>query len=111
MQDIPKENKTGISLKKVMGNLGLSIIESSVSFDIKRPLTSFELEEVIRYCSNDVLGVKELYKFRSKYFETKLIFAKQIIKSFAEGTTGTVNVKDPEKGYALVDKPENLLPK
>ena len=44
-------------------------------------------------------------------FETKLIFAKQIIKSFAEGTTGTVNVKDPEKGYALVDKPENLLPK
>lgn len=72
MQDIQKENsKTFMSLKKIMGNLGLSIIESSVSFDIDRPLTTSELKETIKYCSNDVLGVKELYKYRYNYFETK----------------------------------------
>ena len=72
MQDIQKEN-TGnrISLKKIMGNLGLSIIESSVSFDINRPLTSAELDETIKYCCNDVLGVKELYKYREKYLIAK----------------------------------------
>ena len=44
-------------------------------------------------------------------FETKLVFAKKIIASFDEGTKGTVCVKDPEKGFAMVDKPENLNPK
>lgn len=79
MQDIQKEN-TGnhISLKKIMGNLGLSIIESSVSFDIDRPLTYIELNETIKYCCNDVLGVKALYKYREKYFNTK----KTLIKEF-----------------------------
>ena len=73
MQDIQKDsNNKRISLKKIMGNLGLSIIESSVPFDLERSLTSAEIEEIIKYCSNDVLGVKELYKYRSKYFETKL---------------------------------------
>lgn len=44
-------------------------------------------------------------------FETKLVFAKKIIASFEKGTKGTVCVKDPEEGFALVDKPENLIPK
>lgn len=44
-------------------------------------------------------------------FESKLLFAKNIIESFDEGTKGTINVEDPDKGFAIVDKPENLLPK
>lgn len=43
--------------------------------------------------------------------ETKLVFAKKIIASFEEGTKGTICVKNPEDGFALVDKPENLIPK
>lgn len=71
MQDIEKENGKRISLKKIMGNLKLSIIETSVSFDIDRPLTPSELEETIKYCKNDVLGTKELHKYRESYFEVK----------------------------------------
>lgn len=79
MQDIQKEN-TGnhISLKKIMGNLGLSIIESCVSFDIDRALTSTELDEIIKYCCNDVLGVKALYKYREKY----LIIKQTLVNEF-----------------------------
>ena len=73
MQDIKKDNNgKPISLKKIMANLGLPIIESSVPFDIDRQLTPTELKEIIQYCSNDVLGTQELYKYRSNYFETKL---------------------------------------
>ncbi len=44
-------------------------------------------------------------------FESKLLFAKKIIESFEKGTKGTVDVENPDKGYAIVDNPDNLLPK
>ncbi len=44
-------------------------------------------------------------------FETKLVFAKQIIASFKEGTTGTVCVEDPAEGFAIVDQSDNLISK
>lgn len=44
-------------------------------------------------------------------FESKLLFAKKIIENFEKGTGGTVDVKNPDKGYAIVDNPDNLLPK
>ena len=78
MQDMQKENNsTRISLKKIMGNLGLSILESTVSFDIDRPLTQKELEETANYCLNDVLATKTLYQYRHRYFETKLTLIKE----------------------------------
>lgn len=63
----------GLSLKAVEGNLYLPIVESSVSFDIDRPLTPEELDEVIRYCKNDVDATVRLYKERSEYLTSKKV--------------------------------------
>ena len=63
----------GLSLKAVEGNLNLPIVESSVPFDIDRPLTPEELDEVIRYCKNDVDATVRLYKERSEYITSKKV--------------------------------------
>lgn len=60
------------SLKRIEGNMGKSIIETSVRFDIDRPLTDEERKETEKYCEYDVLSTIEVYKLRKKsYFETK----------------------------------------
>lgn len=72
----------------------ITAIDASVRFDIRLTyLDSIEIK----------LG-------NTEEFETKLIFAGQIVSKFKEGTTGTVSVEDPEEGFALVDQPENLIP-
>lgn len=63
----------GLSLKAVEGNLYLPIVETSIPFDIDRPLTSEELEEVIRYCKNDVDATVRLYQERAEYLTSKKI--------------------------------------
>ena len=63
----------GLSLKAVEGNLYLPIVESSVSFDIDRPLTPEELDEVIRYCKNDVDATVRLYNERAEYLTSKKV--------------------------------------
>lgn len=65
---------SGISLKAIEGNLKLPIVESSVPFDIDRPLTPEELEEVIRYCKYDVDSTVRLYWERKKnYLDAKIL--------------------------------------
>lgn len=60
------------SLKQIEGNMGMSIVESSVPFDIDRPLTDEERQETLEYCRHDVRATIEIYKLRRKsYFETK----------------------------------------
>ena len=60
------------SLKQIEGNMGMSIVESSVPFDIDRPLTDEERQETLEYCRHDVRATIEVYKLRKKsYFETK----------------------------------------
>lgn len=60
------------SLKKIEGNMGRSILESSVPFDIDRPLTQEEKDEVLKYCCYDVETTIEVYKLREKsYFNVK----------------------------------------
>lgn len=60
------------SLKQIEGNMGMSIIESSVPFDIDRALTDEERQETLEYCRHDVRATIEVYKLRQKsYFETK----------------------------------------
>ena len=71
--DIADQN---ISLKAIEGNLCLPIVESSVDFDIDRPLTPEELDEVIRYCKNDVDATIQLYKVRNEYISSKQIVGK-----------------------------------
>jgi len=66
------------SLKKIEGNLGKSIVESKVDFNIDRKLTPEENLETIKYCEYDVLQTIEIYKMRSEYFETKNTIVKMI---------------------------------
>lgn len=60
------------SLKQIEGNMGMSIVESSIPFDINRPLTDEERQEVLEYCRHDVRATIEVYKLREKsYFDVK----------------------------------------
>ena len=66
----------GLSLKAVEGNLYLPIVETSIPFDLDRPLTPEELEEVISYCKNDVDATVRLYQARAEYLTSKKIVGK-----------------------------------
>lgn len=60
------------SLKQIEGNMGISIVESSVDFNIGRPLTDSERTEMLEYCRHDVGATVDIYKLREKsYFEVK----------------------------------------
>lgn len=60
------------SLKQIEGNMGRSIIESAIPFDIDRPLTAAEKQEVLDYCRYDVLSTIRVFKERKhSYFEPK----------------------------------------
>lgn len=60
------------SLKQIEGNLGRSIVETSIDFTTNHPLSDEEREEVLKYCRYDVKNTIDVYKMRIKsYFETK----------------------------------------
>lgn len=60
------------SLKQIEGNMGISIVESSIPFDIDRELTDEERDEMLFYCRHDVMATVDIYKLREKsYFEVK----------------------------------------
>ena len=49
-----------------------SIVESSVDFNIGRPLTDAEREEMLYYCRHDVAATVDIFNLRQKsYFDTK----------------------------------------
>ena len=109
----------GLSLKAIEGNLYLPIVESSIPFDIGRPLTKQELEEVVRYCKNDVDATVRLYKERGEYLTSKKIVGNMYGVSEDEAL-GLTNAKlsarvlgakavdrDDERDYEI---PSNLDP-
>ena len=60
------------SLKKIEGNMGRMILESSVPFSINRPLEANEFNEVLNYCIYDVDTTIDIFKKRVKsYFQPK----------------------------------------
>lgn len=83
----------GISLKAIEGNLGLPIVESSVSFNIDRKLTANELEEAIQYCKYDVDSTIKLYHERKEdYIDAKIMVADMYGVTPSEGV-GLTNAK------------------
>ncbi len=62
------EKKQWLSLKIIEANMGKSIVESSVPFDIDRKLTDEEMKEVLEYNAYDVDAVIDVYKEREQYF-------------------------------------------
>ncbi len=69
--DVRDDMQMGLSLKAIECNLGLDVEETSVPFDIDRPLTSKELEETIAYCKYDVDVAEKVLKLRKNYLQTK----------------------------------------
>ena len=60
------------SLKQIEGNMGRSILESEIDFQIDRPLTDEERAVTVKYCAYDVESTIEVFKLRRKsYFRTK----------------------------------------
>lgn len=60
------------SLKQLEGFMGSRIKESSVSFEIDRPLTTEEIKEVVEYCKHDVLQTIEVFENKVEEFESQL---------------------------------------
>lgn len=61
-----------LSLKDCEGFLGLTVMESSVPWNIDRPLTHEELEEVFYYNELDVRATIEVFNYRAQNLKDKL---------------------------------------
>lgn len=67
----------GLSLKEYEGFKGMDIDESSVPFDIERPLTSKEIDETIRYCKSDVDATHQLLLDKIDVVKTKMTIIRE----------------------------------
>lgn len=70
--DIKDDMQMGLSLKAIEGHLGMSVKESTVPFDIDRPLTNAELEETVFYCKHDVDTTEIVVDIRKDYLSNKI---------------------------------------
>ena len=71
--DLRDDLYMGLSLKVIEGNLGMNIEESSIPFDIDRPLTPDEVEETRLYNKADVDATERLFHERkSNYLKPKV---------------------------------------
>lgn len=74
--DIKDDMQMGLSLKAIEGHLGLSVEETTVPFDIDRPLTEEELKETLTYCMHDVDTTEKLVELRKDYLKNKIHIGK-----------------------------------
>lgn len=74
--DVRDDTQQGLSLKAIEGHLGMSVKESSVPFDIDRPLTPEEKAETEFYCKQDVDTAERLIDIRKDYFKNKIHLGK-----------------------------------
>lgn len=70
--DIKDDVQMGLSLKAIEGHLGISVQESTVPFDINRPLTEAERRETEFYCDHDVDTAERLIDIRKDYLKNKV---------------------------------------
>lgn len=67
---------TDRGLKSFEGFMGNNIKETSVPFDIDRPLTEAEIAETVKYCKHDVEQTIQVFLRRTEEFQTMLYFIK-----------------------------------
>ncbi|WP_137743404.1 hypothetical protein [Robertmurraya siralis] len=67
-----------VSLKTLEGFMGSNIKETSVPFNLDRPLTDEEINEIIKYCVHDVKETIKVFDARPEEFESQL----QLIDAF-----------------------------
>lgn len=76
--DIRDDCQMGLSLKAIEGHLGLSVEESTVPFDLPRPLTQEELEETIHYCKHDIDTTERMVEIRKEYLKSKISVGRMV---------------------------------
>lgn len=116
--DIKDDMQMGLSLKVIEGHLGISVKESTVPFDIDRPLTEEERREVEFYCDHDVDTTDRLVDIRKEYLKSKIQVGRMVGISDAKAMSMT-NAKltaallkaspvphDDERNYSY---PHNLV--
>lgn len=67
-----------IGLKTLEGFMGSNIMETSVPFDLDRPLTDEEIKETLRYCLHDVRETIKVFEAKREEFDSQL----QLIEAF-----------------------------
>lgn len=103
------------SLKKLQGNMGRMILESSISFDIQHELSEDQYLDVLEYCKNDVDTTIDVYKMREKkYFEPKKSIVEMLDNKYAtrwNTTTLSANVllKKPLTKWSDIRVPDELM--
>jgi hypothetical protein len=103
------------SLKKIEGNMGRMILESSVPFTINRPLTEDEFQDVLNYCMYDVDTTIEIFKERmDSYFKPKISLVEMLKKDDAmkwNTTTISANLllKKPNPKWAHIRVDEWMM--
>lgn len=70
--DIRDDTQMGLSLKAIEGHFGMSVEETTVDFNLDRPWTEAELQEMITYCKHDVDTTEFLSDVRKEYLKTKI---------------------------------------
>ena len=74
--DLMDDCQRGLSLKAIEAHLGIPIEETTVDFNITRPLTALELQQTIDYCKYDVDATEKLYHLREAYLKNKATLGK-----------------------------------
>ena len=64
------KTKRDESLKQLEGHMGHNIYECDIPWDIDRPLFGNEVEEVLKYCDNDVLELMNVFMNRKDDFQS-----------------------------------------
>lgn len=106
------------SLKQIEGNMGRSIIESEIDFDIDRPLTDSEKQTVLQYCAYDVETTIAIYKLReNSYFKAKdalltMLPERSKLKNPRKLNTTTISadilLEKPLPKWSSIRLPENV---
>lgn len=76
--DVMQELPLNVGLKSSQANLGMSIVETPIDFNLDRTCTKEELDLLIGYCKNDVKDTEMLFNKRLDYFQSKF----EIVKEF-----------------------------
>ena len=87
--DVMQELPLGVGLKSSQANLGMSIVETPIDFNLDRPCTKEELDLLIGYCKNDVKDTEMLFKVRQDYFQAKF----EIVSEFGLPVTCVKNTR------------------
>ena len=106
--DLMDDMQMGLSLKAIEGHLGMDIRESTVSFDLNRPLTEDELAETIYYCKHDVDATERLLEERKTYLKNKIMIGqlcglppeKSLYMTNAKLTAAYLQAEKPAKPWA-----------